>query len=202
MPHTHTLLCYYSFNTFVDIFGNTENFHFSNSSVEIFGKSEYFHSTTNHYICGNFRKNRKFPLFQCICGNFREIRIFPLHHKLVQIGNLSETISDSGVCMILYAAKLAELSYQGGSVSSLNNLVLYLGQNNQDSLILKQMRSEITHLMHELSWKYSSVCVHDSQKNYPGLFHLSKDESSECGDSTKQVSVSTDDSATSIWRPN
>ena len=104
--------------------------------------------------------------------------------------------------MILYAAKLAELSYQGVSESSLNNLVLYLGQNNQDSLILKQMRSEITHLMHELSWKYSLVCVHDSQKNYPGLFHLSKDESSECGDSTKQVSVSTDDSATSIWRPN
>ncbi len=56
--------------------------------------------------------------------------------------------------------------------------------------------------MHDLSWKYSSVCVHDSQKNYPGLFHLSKDESSECGDFTKQVSVSTDDSATSIWRPN
>ncbi len=46
----------------------------------------------DHYICGNFRKNQKFPLFQCICGNFQEIRIFPLHHELVQIGNLSETI--------------------------------------------------------------------------------------------------------------
>ena len=31
---------------------------------------------------------------------------------------------------------------------------------------------------------------------------MSQDKSSECGDSTKQVSVSTDDSATSIWRPN
>ncbi len=74
-----------------------------------------------------FWKNQKFPLFQCICGTFREIRIFPLHHELVQIGNLSETISDSGVCVILYAAKLAELSYQGVSESSLNNLALYLG---------------------------------------------------------------------------
>jgi hypothetical protein len=72
--------------------------------------------------------------------------------------------------MILYAAKLAELSYQGVSESSLNNLVLYLGRNNQDSLILKQMRSEITHLMHDLSWKYSSVCVHDSQKNIQAYF--------------------------------
>jgi hypothetical protein len=103
--------------------------------------------------------------------------------------------------MILYAAKLAELTYQGVSESSLNNLVLHLGRNNQDSLILKQMRSEITNLMHDLSWKYSSVCVHESQKNYPGLFHLSQGESSECGDSTKQASVSSDDSATSIWRP-
>jgi hypothetical protein len=120
----------------------------------------------------------------------------------VQIGNLSETISDSGVCTILYAAKLAELSDQGVSESRLNNLVLYLGRNNQDGLILKQMRSEITHLMHDLSRKYSSVCVHDSQKIYPSLFHSSQDNSSECGDSSKQASVSTDDSATSIWRPN
>ncbi len=33
--------------TFVEIFGKTENFHYSNASVEIFGESEYFHSTTN-----------------------------------------------------------------------------------------------------------------------------------------------------------
>ena len=115
------------------------------------------------YICGKFRKNRKFPLLQYICGNFRKIQIFPLHPELVQKGNLSETISDSGVCTILYAAKVAELSNKGVSESSLNNLVLYLGQNNQDGVLLKQMRSEITHLMHDLSQKYSSVCVHDSQ---------------------------------------
>jgi hypothetical protein len=45
----------------------------------------------------------------------------------VQIRNLSETISDSGVCTILYAAKLAGLSDKGVSESSLNNLVLFLG---------------------------------------------------------------------------
>ena len=104
--------------------------------------------------------------------------------------------------MILYAAKLAELSYQGVSESSLNNLVLDLGRNNQDGSLLKQMQAEITHLMHELSRKYSLVCVHDSQIIYPSIFHSSQDDSSECGDSSKQVSVSTDDSATSIWRPN
>jgi hypothetical protein len=54
--------------------------------------------------------------------------------------------------------------------------------------------------MHELSRKYSSVCVHDSQIIYPSIFHSSQDDSSECGDSSKQVLVSTDDSATSIWR--
>ncbi len=62
------------------------------------------------------------------------------------------------------------------------------------------MQAEITHLMHELSRKYSSVCVHDSQIIYPSIFHSSQDDSSECGDSSKQVLVSTDDSATSIWR--
>jgi hypothetical protein len=151
------------------------------------------------YICGKFRKNRKFPLLQFIWGNFRKIRIFPLHPELVQKGNLSETISDSGVCTILYAAKVAELSDKGVSESSSNNLVLYLGQNNQDGKLLKQMRSEITHLMHDLSQKYSSVCVHDSQKKIPSLFHSSQDKSSSaCGDSTKQALVFTDDSATSI----
>jgi hypothetical protein len=63
------------------------------------------------------------------------------------------------------------------------------------------MQAEITHLMHELTRKYSSVCVHDSQIIYPSIFHSSQDNSSECGDSSKQVSVSTDDIATSIWRP-
>ncbi len=122
------------------------------------------------------------------------------HHKLVQIGNLSDTIPDSGVCVILYAAKLAGLTDNGVTESSLNNLVLDLGRNNQDGSLLKQMRAEITHLMHELSRKYSLVCVHDSQIIYPSIFHSSQDDSSECGDSSKQVSVSTDDSATSIWR--
>jgi hypothetical protein len=109
------------------------------------------------------------------------------HHKLVQIGNLSDTISDSGVCTILYAAKLAELTDMGVTESSLNNLVLDLGRNNQDGSLLKQMQAEITHLMHELSRKYSSVCVHDSQIIYPSIFHSSQDDSSECGDSSKQV---------------
>jgi hypothetical protein len=122
------------------------------------------------------------------------------HHKLVQIGNLSDTISDSGVCVILYAAKLPGLTNNGVTELSLNNLVLDLGRKNQDGSLLKQMRAEITHLMHELSRKYSSVCVHDSQIIYPSIFHSSQDDSSECGDSSKQVSVSTDDSATSIWR--
>ena len=121
------------------------------------------------------------------------------HHKLVQIGNLSDTISDSGVCVILYAAKLAGLTDEGVTESSLNNLVLNLGQNNQDGSLLKQMQAEITHLMHELSWKYSLVCVHHSQIIYPSIFHSSQDDSSECGDSSKQVLVSTDVSATSIW---
>ncbi len=123
------------------------------------------------------------------------------HHKLVQIWNLSDTISDSGVCVILYAAKLAGLTDKGVTESSLNNLVLDLGQNNQDGSLLKQMRAEITHLMHELSRKYSSVSVHDSQIIYLSIFHSSQDDSSECGDSSKQVLVLTDDSATSIWQP-
>jgi hypothetical protein len=60
-----------------------------------------------------FGKNQKFPLLQYMCGNVCEIRIFPLNHELMQIGNLSKTISDSGLCTILYAAKLAELSDLG-----------------------------------------------------------------------------------------
>jgi hypothetical protein len=68
-------------------------------------------------------------------------------------------------------------------------------------VLINQLRSEISLLMHDLSKRYDKFCVHESQKSFPTIFYPSQDETSYSGDSSKQATNCTDDTATSIWRP-
>ncbi len=102
--------------------------------------------------------------------------------------------------MVLYAAKLAQFPKKVLTKSGIDGLIHEMIKNNQDWSLLNQLQKEITSLMLALSEKYSSECFNDSLVVYPSLFHSIKDDSSEPGHSSNQVSSSTSDTADSDWQ--
>jgi DNA phosphorothioation-dependent restriction protein DptG len=72
-------------------------------------------------------------------------------------------------------------------------------KNNEDRLCVKQLQKDITSLMLVVSKKYSSECFIDSLVDYPSVFYLIDNDSS---DSSNQASSLTDDTADSDWKQN
>jgi hypothetical protein len=84
--------------------------------------------------------------------------------------------------------------------SGIDNLIYDTIQTNHDESLLKQMQNEITSLMLALSEKYSSDDSNDTLVVHPSLFDSIKDNSSESGYSSKQVSSTSNDCSDSDWQ--
>jgi hypothetical protein len=115
-------------------------------------------------------------------------------------GTLSDNNSDTGLCVVLCAAKLAQSSTSVLTKSGFDDLINDMIKNNQDQWLLKQLRNEITRFMLALSKKFSSDCSMNTLVNYPSLFHSINEESSESGYSSSQVFSSMDDTVDSDWQ--
>ncbi len=102
--------------------------------------------------------------------------------------------------MVIYAAELVRFPEKVLTNSGIDNLIHDMIQDNHDRSLVKQMRNEITSLMLALSEKYSSADIKDTLVVYPRLFDSIKDDSSESGYSSKQVSSSSNDSSDSDWQ--
>jgi hypothetical protein len=113
-------------------------------------------------------------------------------------GSLSDNNSDSGLCVVLNAANLAQLSPRVLTKSGIENLIHEMIQKNQDRSLLNHLRNEITSLILALSQKKSSWCFDDALVIYPSLFHSINDNSSKSGYSSNQLSSST--TADSDWQ--
>ena len=90
--------------------------------------------------------------------------------------------------MVIYAVKLARFPEKVLTNSGIDNLIYDMIQTNHDESLLKLMQNEITSLMLALSEKYSSDNSNDTLVVRPSLIDLIKDDSSESGYSSKQVS--------------
>jgi hypothetical protein len=95
--------------------------------------------------------------------------------------------------VVIYAAELARFPEKVLTNSGINNLIYDMIQSNHDESLLKQMQNEITSLMLALSEKYSSDDSNDTLVVHPSLSDLIKDDSSESGYSSKQVSSMSND---------
>jgi hypothetical protein len=115
-------------------------------------------------------------------------------------GRLSDNNSDSGLCVVLNAANLAQLSPRVLTKSDIENLINEMIQKNQDRSLLNHLRNEITSLILALSQKKSSWCFDDALVVYPSLFHSINDNSKESGYSSNQLSSSTNVTADSDWQ--
>ncbi len=90
--------------------------------------------------------------------------------------------------MVIYAAELARFPEKVLTNSGIDNLIYDMIQTNHDESLLKEMWNEITSLMLTLSENYSSDDSNNILVVHPSLFDLIKDNSSESGYSSKQVS--------------
>ncbi len=115
-------------------------------------------------------------------------------------GRLSDNNSDSGLCVVLNGANLAQLSPRVLTKSRIENLIHEMMQKNQDRSLLNHLRNEITSLILALSQKTSSWCFDDAFVGYPSLFHSIHDDSSKSGYSSNQLSSSSNITADSDWQ--
>ncbi len=102
--------------------------------------------------------------------------------------------------MVIYAAELVRFPEKVLTNSGVDNMIYDMIQTNHDESLLKQMRNEITSLMLALSEKYSSDDSNDTLVVHPSLFDSIKDDSSESGYSSKQVSSTSNDCSDSDWQ--
>ena len=121
------------------------------------------------------------------------------NHPAFFKGKLFEYSSDSGLYVLIYAAKLACSPEKVLTNSGIDILIHDMIQTNQDQSLLKQMRNEITSLMLALSEKYLLVHSKDTIVVYPSLFDSIKDDSSNSGYSSKQLTSMSNDTSDSDW---
>jgi hypothetical protein len=121
------------------------------------------------------------------------------NHPAFFKGKLFEYSSDSGLYVLIYAAKLACSPEKVLTNSGIDILIHDMIQTNQDQSLLKQMQNEITSLMLALSEKYSLVHSKDTIVVYPSLFDSIKDDSSNSGYSSKQLTSTSNDTSDSDW---
>jgi len=117
------------------------------------------------------------------------------------LGKLTDNNSESGLCVILYVAKLAqECQERLLTKSGIENLIHDMIIQNQDRSLVNEVRKEITRLVLSLSQKYSAECFNDSLAVYPSLFNSINDDSSDSSVTSGQLTSSTFDSADSDWQ--
>ncbi len=142
-----------------------------------------------------------FVPFFCKWKNFQNLTCLPcISFSLWIQGKLSDNNSDTGLCVALCAAKLAQSSTSVLTKSGFDNLINDMIKNNQNQWLLKQLPNEITRFMLVLSKKISSDCSMNTLVIYPSLFHSINEESSESGYSSSQVFSSMNDTADSDWQ--
>jgi hypothetical protein len=84
--------------------------------------------------------------------NFQNLTCLPcITFSLWIQERLSDNNSDTGLCVVLCAAKLAQSSTSVLTKSAFDNLINDMIKNNQDQWPLKQLQNEITRFMLTLS---------------------------------------------------
>ena len=102
--------------------------------------------------------------------------------------------------MILSAAKLAQFQEKVVTKSGIDELIHDMIKKNQDRSLVNELRRQITGLMLALSQKYSSECINDSLAVYPSLFDSINDDSTDSGNTSSQLTLSSFDTADSDWQ--
>ena len=102
--------------------------------------------------------------------------------------------------MILSAAKLAQFQEKVLTKSGIEDLIHDMIKKNQDRSLVNELRRQITGLMLALSQKYSSECINDSLAVYPSLFDSINDDSTDSGNTSSQLTLSSFDTADSDWQ--
>ena len=92
-------------------------------------------------------------------------------------GKLSDNELDSGLCVLVYAANLAQSPVQELTNSGID--ILIHNQANHDQSLTRKMRTEITSFMFALSEKYSTLHSAETILVYPSLFDSIQDDSSK-----------------------
>jgi hypothetical protein len=117
------------------------------------------------------------------------------------LGKLTDDNSESGLCVILYVAKLVQECHKKVlTKSDIENLIHDMIIQNQDRSLVNELRKEITRLVLTLSQKYSAECFNDSLAVYPSLFNSINDDSSDSSITSGQLTSSTFDTAYSDWQ--
>lgn len=117
------------------------------------------------------------------------------------LGKLTDDNSESGLCVILYVAKLVQECHKKVlTKSDIENLIHDMIIQNQDRSLVNELQKEITRLVLSLSQKYSAECFNDSLAVYPSLFNSINDDSSDSSVTSGQLTSSTFDTAHSDWQ--
>ena len=116
------------------------------------------------------------------------------------LGKLSDNTSESGLCVILSTAILAQFQEKVLTKSGIEDLIHDMIKKNQDRSLVNELRRQITGLMLALSQKYSSECINDSLAVYPSLFDSINDDSTDSGNTSSQLTLSSFDTADSDWQ--
>jgi hypothetical protein len=116
------------------------------------------------------------------------------------LGKLSDNTSESGLCVILSTAILAQFQEKVLTKSGIEDLIHDMIKKNQDRSLVNELRRQITGLMLALSQKYSSECINDSLAVYPSLFDSINDDSIDSGNTSSQLTLSSFDTADSDWQ--
>ena len=119
--------------------------------------------------------------------------------KLMSKGKLSDNKLDSGLCVLIYAANLAQFPGPVLTDSGIDNLIQKMIQANRDQSLTTKMRNEITSLILALSEKFSAVHSVETMLVYPSLFDSIEDDSSNSGYSSKHEMSTTNDTYDSAW---
>ncbi len=115
----------------------------------------------------------------CKWKNFQNLTCLPCITFFIMVqGRLLDNNSDTGLCVVLCAAKLAQSSTSVLTKSGFDDLINDMIKNNQDQWLLRQLQNEITRFMLAFSQKFSSDCSMDTLVAYPSLFHSITEESS------------------------
>ena len=114
-------------------------------------------------------------------------------------GKLSDNELDSGLCVLVYAANLAQSPGPELTKKGIDILIHNMIQANRDQSLTRKMRNEITSLMLALSEKYSRLHSAETILVYPSLFDSIEDDSSNSGYSSKHEMSMTNDTSDSAW---
>ncbi len=94
---------------------------------------------------------------------------------------LTDNTSESGLCVILYAAKLVQSAQDILTKTGLVKLLHDMIKTNENRSCLKQLQKDLTSLMLVSLEKYSSKCFIDSLVDYPSVFHSTNNDTSDFG---------------------